>query len=153
MEAPEVIAKATDKLESLNRDYAALAAQEEGVRRKRAELQQEIAKLQTFVDIYRSLTGEPIPMPGPTTQASPAESISNLTFRFLSERGGGAPIADIIAWLVSIGKLPAERTHNNYSVVYATLMRDKRFDRPKPGLFRLKPTGPTIFGVPLVGQR
>lgn len=153
MDAPDVIAKVNDKLESLNRDDAALAAQEEGVRRKRAELQQEIAKLQAFVEVYRSLTGEPAPTLGPATQASPAQSISNLVFRFLSDRGGSAPIADIIAWLVEVGKLPAERTHNNYSVVYATLMRDKRFDRPKPGLFRLAPAGPTIFGVPLIGRR
>jgi len=153
MEPTDVIAKVSERLESLSRDDAALAAQEEGVQRRRAELQKEIADLESFVKLYRSLTGESVPLPDPRTPISPKESISNLAFRFLSDRGGGVPIADIIGWLVEIGKLPADRTHNNYSVVYATLMRDKRFERPEAGVFRLKPTGPTIFGTPLVGRR
>jgi hypothetical protein len=159
MDTPDVLAKVSDKLDMLGRDDAALAAQEEGVRRRRTEIQQEVAKLQAFVEVYRSLTGvdaspaAPPSAPAVRVGVKPTESISNLAFGFLSERSGATKIAEIIAWLVSIGKLSAERTHNNYSVVYATLMRDKRFTRPKAGEFALVPSGPSLFGAPLVGKR
>ena len=155
----DVLDRAKDKLDALTKAEADLAAQEEGVRRRREAIRQEIAKLEAFVEVYVEISG----LTSETSavrevervaaRAKVPESISNLVFRFLSEQGGAAPIADIIAHLVEVGKLPPERTHNNYSVVYATLMRDKRFARPKPGLFELVQAGPTIFGVPLVGKR
>jgi hypothetical protein len=156
----DVLGRAKDKLDTLTKAEADLAAQEEGVRRRREAIRQEIAKLEAFIDVYIEISGlssvasavrevEKI-----AARPKVPESISNLVFGFLSEQGGAAPIADIIAHLVDVGKLPPDRTHNNYSVVYATLMRDKRFARPRPGIFVLTPpAGPTIFGAPLNGGR
>jgi len=126
------LTKARDRLATLSRDDTLLAAQEEGVRRKRAELQQAMADLRRSTDVYLELMGI-----GETTApgqiavvfdgADGQGTLSDLAFKALQAHGGRGRIVDIVGWLQEMGRLPKDpaKAQTQYSSVYTALLRDQ----------------------------
>jgi hypothetical protein len=139
----QFLARAKDKVESLTREVGLLAAQEEGVRRRKQELQQALAEWERAIAIYaEAMELAPPDSPGQITAAldTPEGTLSQLAEGYLAERGP-AKINDLVAWLVSVGRLSGDpiKSGQNYGQVYTTLLRHPdRFRKVGRGEFSLQ---------------
>jgi hypothetical protein len=137
------IARATATIDKLMDEERALAAQEEGVRRRRLALQQLVADWQRSIALYSDamgLSGDATPGQVSAALDAPEGSVVELAERYLREHGGTAKIKDVVRWLVAVGKLSseAEKSGQNYGAVYTAVLRHpERFKRIGRGEFEL----------------
>jgi hypothetical protein len=134
--------RARARMESLARDEALLAAQEEGVKRRRIEVQQAIADLGRSIDLYQDLMGiNEASSPGqiPAVFETVRGPLSTLIFDVLRARDGRGKVSDIVLWLQELGRFPTDPDHAaaQYSSVYTALLRDPRMEKVGRGEFRI----------------
>lgn len=126
------------RLTDLQRQDSDLAAQEEGVRRKRAVVQNEINKLQFSAETYRHLMGiadEATPEQGLFGPDEAAGSVAEMAADIMYRNGGQAALLEIRDELARLGKVrPGQR---GYGTVYASLSRGNRFVKVGPGVYGL----------------
>lgn len=139
----DFIVQVERKLTELRRDDTQLAAQEEGVRRKRNDLRGQMAELQASLRVYRDFMGVPAE-PSPATSIGlfddvPMGTIADMASGVIRKRGEPMKVADITRALESLGKLKPEDEggRGNYGSVYGTLKRDRRFRLLEAGKFGL----------------
>lgn len=144
MTTEDFLERAESELRRIVAEDKALMAQEEGVRRKRAEFAEQIRRLRDSVTTYRDLMGiAEDPKPNNSLFAPPVQigTIAEMAARYASERGGTVKIADVTKWLEHVGKLThgggGESARGNYGTVYGTLSRDRRFKKVGEGEFAL----------------
>lgn len=146
MPQDEFITQVERKLGELRRDDHALAAQEEGVRRRRAELRSQMNELQASIRVYREFMGMPVELaPRATTglfDDIPMGTIADMSYAVVAKNGGPMKVADITRALEELGKLKpdSDGARGNYGSVYGTLKRDRRFRRAGTGSFGIAPT-------------
>lgn len=133
------------RLADLRREEVALAAQEEGVRRKRGEIRQRMNELEATIRVYREVMNQPAPPVTPTVglfENVPMGTIGNMAFEIMQRVGQPMKVADVARALVAAGKLQseAEGDRGNYGTVYGTLLRDRRFTKVGTGAFGLAAT-------------
>ena len=139
----QFMGRAREKVESLTREVGLLAAQEEGVRRRKLELTQALAEWERAIALYaEAMELTPPDAPGQITAAldTPEGSLSQLAEGYLAERGTPAKINDLVKWLVSVGRLSGDpaKAGQNYGQVYTTLLRHPdRFRKVGRGEFNL----------------
>lgn len=147
MERDEFITLAERQLADLGREDAALAAQEDGVRRKREVIQERIDALAQSVKVYRLIMGigiEPTPPARGMFDDIPMGSVSDMAFALIRRNEAPMKVSDIAKALQQAGKLKANAdTRSNYSNVYGVLRRDRRFTRPAQGTFGVAGTNET----------
>jgi hypothetical protein len=131
-----------ERLDSLKRDDALLAAQEEGVRRKRAELGQAMEKLKVAAEAYRYLmVRQTEPAPGQLAVVSqPSQTLADLIAEHMAEHDGRAKVITLVHRLVEVGRLPSrsDKYGSNYGTVYTALLRDERFEKVGRGEWTLR---------------
>ncbi len=132
--------RAERQLRDLEREEAALAAQEEGVRRKRDELQQKINKLELSLDVYREVMERQNGGAEPESTFFGPEirdgTIAEMAEAVIRREGGVARVSDVVHVLLDRGKL-TRNGRRGYSTVYSILFRDPRFKRVAQGTFAL----------------
>lgn len=151
MTQEDFIALAERQLADYVREDGALAAQEEGVRRKRSEIQQRIDDIRSSIRVYRDLMGigaEQPPQPVGLFDDIPMGTIADMAAVILKKQGQPMKVAEVARVLEATGKLKAGKTsaHQNYGTVYGTLQRDRRFERLAQGRFGLAATN-GVHGV------
>ena len=132
------------ELYKLLEEDRALQAQEQGVRRKRAELGEEIQRLRGAASTYRELMGvaeEAKPSVGLFDDLPVDGTIADMA-EVLFRGRGAMKVAEIVGILEEVGKLKrpdiGESVRGNYGTVYGTLTRDKhRFVKKEQGVFDL----------------
>ena len=139
------VVKAQERLVTLAKEQAQLAAQEEGVRKRRLEKQAEFATVKQSIALYQELMGtqtEASTSPGQmAVPLQPSATVADLVFAWLSDHGGRGRVKDILQGLVQAGKFDDD-SNGKYSIVYTALMRDPRFEKVDRGEFWLKPVPP-----------
>jgi hypothetical protein len=149
MSSPDpFVQKALAKIASLEREEALLAAQQEGVQRRRNELQEQIVEWDRAKKLYVEAMGADAPAAdppaaegkGPAVDAA-NRSIGDLTYEYISASpNGSAKITDVAAWLTGIGKLHSDLKNTNrpYGAVYTAILRNpKRFVKVGRGEYRI----------------
>lgn len=151
----DFIARATARVRELEKDDAALAAQEEGVRRKRLALQEEIRIAQGAIDLYGEVMNvgtKPEATPQPLFDVPQPGTIADMTYAILVNSQKPMTVHEIARRLTQAGKLSEEGpgdARTNYATVFGTLRRDRRFYRPAPGRFAIHPeSGPSNGSQP-----
>jgi len=143
------LGRARDRLQKLAADIAQLEAQEEGVRRRRLELVDQVRDWERAVSLYSEAmdveTTDAAPGQMSVALDAPSGTFAQLVSKYMGDHGGQAKIADIARWLVDVGRLPNDpKKHGQYyGRVYTTLLRHPdRYEFVDKGLFRLKDEGP-----------
>ena len=120
-----------------------LAAQEDGVRRRRAGIREDIELLTSSINVYRNLMGLPR-MPVELTDDLQLGSIAAMAVDLIQRNRRPMKVVDIVEALETAGKLEKRPGRQNYSSVYSILFRDKRFAKTEQGEFGL--AGPAFAG-------
>jgi hypothetical protein len=143
------LVKAQERLVTLAKEQAQLAAQEEGVRKRRLEKQAEFATVKQSIALYHELMDtqtEVSPSPGQlAVPLQPSATVADLVFAWVSDHGGRGRVKAILQGLVQAGKFNDD-SNGNYSTVYTALMRDPRFEKVDRGEFGLRPVPPIPSG-------
>jgi hypothetical protein len=140
----DFVAKAKERIEKLSYEITQLELQEEGVRRRRLELQRQADEWKRSVTHYAEVMGIDVATPGQLVAGldTPTGTIPQLTDRYLIEHDGIAKVSDITEWIVETGRLQndPERAQRHYGQVYTALLRHPaRFENVDRGTFRLRP--------------
>jgi hypothetical protein len=138
----DFVERAREEYLRLQAEERALAAQEEGVRRRRAALQSRLTSIENAVVLYQELTGQTTVMPEPDVGASNGlrmGTIVDMAAQVIERSGGRAKMTKIVEELERAGKLkpsePGDR--NNYATVYGTLRRSRRLHKADKGEWEL----------------
>lgn len=142
MASDDFIHRAEAELGAATREENALAAQEEGVRRKRADLQQRMTELRDSIRVYRELMELGAEAKSPSVgmfDNIPLGSITDMAYAIIERQGAPMKVADIARTLVGAGKLKPNGTgkSSNYATVFGILRRDRRFAKMGEGTFGL----------------
>ena len=143
------IERAEAELERLLGEDRALAAQEDGVRRKRAELGGRIELLRSSVATYRDLMDikdETLPSSRLFEEEVPQGTIAEMAAALIERHGGPMKVSDIVQELETRGKLKrgpgGNAARGNYGTVFGTLARHRGFLKTGTGEFGLAPDLP-----------
>ena len=138
------VERARERVVSIGKDIAQLEAQEQGVRRKVRELQEQLENWETALQLYAEAMKIKLPEPVPGQMAgfldASEAAVPDLVAHYMAERGRRARIRDLTKWLVSIGRFSdeVERSGQLYGQVYTAVLRHpERFEKEGPGTFRL----------------
>jgi hypothetical protein len=138
--AEEFVTRVRDQLRSLRVQDDQLAATEEGIQRKRAELGARIQAYERSLEVYREVMGEQNEAKPPTSLFGEDDqkglTIAEMAQAIIARGGGEARIADIAKELIRVGKVKDEG-RTGYATVYSILNRDRRFRRVGGGVFSL----------------
>jgi hypothetical protein len=141
--ADDFITQVQRRVAEIGREDAQLAAQEDGVRRKRADLREQMGELQASLRVYREFMGVPADPQPPVGVGLfddvPMGTIADMAMAVISKRGEPMKVAEITRALESLGKMKPEDEggRGNYGSVYGTLKRDRRFRLLDAGRFGL----------------
>ena len=152
----EFLQRADAELSELINVDLALAAQEDGVRRKRAELGERIERIRASVRTYHELMGieqQAVPSSELFGGEIPQGTIADMAAKLIETRGGPMKVADIVTELEKLGKLKpgggGDSGRGNYGTVFGTLDRSRRFVKTGAGEFGIADTGESDRGRPL----
>jgi hypothetical protein len=145
----DFIARAEAEVARLREEDDHLAATEQGIQSRRAELAKQVVAAGEAIDYYRHLMGRAevaaealvgnrllVTVGAPRERgADRPATIGNRAEDYMDAHGGEADVNDLRDDLMAHGASGNEK--DVYRKIYATLLRDSRFYRVSPGRFGL----------------
>lgn len=134
--------RVTAEMTEVARAEAALAAQEDGIRRRRAELSERLNALATSAAMYREVMGidKPEAPSRPLFEegALPKGSVSEMAYAAIQKHGSPMQVADVTKALIAAQKFDGNDYRQHYATTYGILTKDKKFVKVAPGQFEIR---------------
>lgn len=144
LSAEALLARAQEQISDLRRQDDQLRRTAEGISAKRVGLANEIAKVETAIEVFAAL----LPKESQLKKAAGfvlriaaslimAGTIGDAAERFMAANGGKAAVTELVTAFQEAGRV-TDDGKAAYRVLYATLDRDPRFERLSPGVYGLR---------------
>ena len=142
-EAQEFFHRVHDQRRDLARQHQSLRAQQGGIERKIAEIEQRLKDLDRAEVVYRDVMGLEKEKAAPTAElfeGVPMGTIADMAYAILQRHDKPMKVAELTKVLENMGKLDRSKDasgRGNYGTVYGTITRDARFVKTAQGEFGL----------------